>query len=101
MDAAAFFVRVDGQKAERPSSERVPLQVASTVNEVWSMDFVSDSLANGRRLKCDSQLLADLILTDGDIKSTDFQTPPLNRNQCTQQSKQRCLARPIRSQEPE
>jgi putative transposase len=39
------------RKAKRPSSERVPLQVASTVNEVWSMDFVSDSLANGRRLK--------------------------------------------------
>ena len=35
-----------------PSSERVPLQLATTVNEVWSMDFVSDSLANGRRLKC-------------------------------------------------
>jgi putative transposase len=36
----------------RPPAERVPLQMASTVNEVWSMDFVSDSLANGRRLKC-------------------------------------------------
>ena len=23
-----------------------------TVNEVWSVDFVSDSLANGRRMKC-------------------------------------------------
>lgn len=30
----------------------MPLQLATTVNEVWSMDFVSDSLANGRRLKC-------------------------------------------------
>jgi putative transposase len=40
------------KKAKRPSSERVPLQLATTVNEVWSMDFVSDSLANGRRLKC-------------------------------------------------
>jgi putative transposase len=39
------------RKAKRPSSERVPLQIANTVNEVWSMDFVSDSLANGRRLK--------------------------------------------------
>ncbi len=40
------------KKVKRPSSERVPLQLAMTVNEVWSMDFVSDSLANGRRLKC-------------------------------------------------
>ncbi|MDW8312012.1 MAG: IS3 family transposase [Burkholderiales bacterium] len=40
------------KKARRAPTERVPLQVASTVNEVWSMDFVSDSLADGRRLKC-------------------------------------------------
>ena len=39
------------RKGKRPASERVPLQQARTVNEVWSMDFVSDSLANGRRLK--------------------------------------------------
>ena len=40
------------KKIKRPSSELVPLQLATAVNEVWSMDFVSDSLANGRRLKC-------------------------------------------------
>ena len=40
------------KKAKRPSSERVPLQLAQTINEVWSMDFVSDSLASGRRIKC-------------------------------------------------
>lgn len=40
------------KKAKRPLSERVPLQIAQHVNEVWSMDFVSDSLANGRRIKC-------------------------------------------------
>jgi hypothetical protein len=39
-------------KVKRPSSERVPLHLARSVNEVWSKDFVSDSLANGRRLKC-------------------------------------------------
>lgn len=39
------------KKAKRPINERVPLQLARTVNKVWSMDFVSDSLANGRRLK--------------------------------------------------
>ena len=40
------------RKAKRPMSERVPLQAASMVNEAWSMDFVSDSLVNCRRLKC-------------------------------------------------
>ena len=39
------------KKIKRPASERVPLQLAQGVNEVWSMDFVSDSLANGRRIK--------------------------------------------------
>ena len=39
------------KKAKRPVNERVPLQLAKTINEVWSMDFVSDSLINGRRLK--------------------------------------------------
>jgi putative transposase len=40
------------KKVRRAASERVPLTVADRVNEVWSMDFVSDSLANGRRIKC-------------------------------------------------
>lgn len=40
------------KKVRRAASERVPLTVATHVNEVWSMDFVSDSLANGRRIKC-------------------------------------------------
>ena len=40
------------RKVKRPLSERVPLQLAKSINEVWSMDFVSDSLANGRRIKC-------------------------------------------------
>ncbi len=40
------------KKAKRVASERVPLQLARAVNEVWSMDFLSDSLANGRRIKC-------------------------------------------------
>jgi putative transposase len=40
------------KKAKRPSNERQPLSLAQTINEVWSMDFVNDSLANGRRLKC-------------------------------------------------
>jgi len=40
------------KKAKRPANERVPLQLATTVNEVWSMDLVSDSLSTGRRIKC-------------------------------------------------
>jgi len=40
------------KKVRRATSERVPLTVAGRVNEVWSMDFVCDSLANGRRIKC-------------------------------------------------
>lgn len=34
------------------TGERTPLQAAANLNQVWSMDFVSDQLANGRRLKC-------------------------------------------------
>jgi putative transposase len=37
---------------KRLKLERVPLHVCNAINEVWSLDFVSDSLANGRRLKC-------------------------------------------------
>ena len=40
------------RKVKRPPQERVPLQIAKGINEVLSMDFVSDSLANGRRIKC-------------------------------------------------
>jgi putative transposase len=40
------------KKVKRPPNERVPLQIVRKVNDVWSMDFVSDSLSNGRRIKC-------------------------------------------------
>jgi putative transposase len=40
------------KKVKRPASERVPLQLTRCPNEVWSMDFVSDSLSTGRRIKC-------------------------------------------------
>ncbi len=49
--AASLTVR-KRKKVKRPTSERVLLQLATTVNEVWSMDFVSDSLSNGRRIRC-------------------------------------------------
>jgi putative transposase len=40
------------KKVRRPPNERQPLLAAAAPNAVWSMDFVSDALANGRRLKC-------------------------------------------------
>ncbi|MBY0408963.1 MAG: hypothetical protein K2Q97_02270 [Burkholderiaceae bacterium] len=40
------------KKAKRPASERVQLQLARAVNDVWNMDFFSDSLVTGRRIKC-------------------------------------------------
>src|SRR5690606_17437739 len=40
------------KKAKRPPLERQPLAIATAPNAVWSMDFVSDALANARRLKC-------------------------------------------------
>ena len=40
------------RKVKRPAQERVPLQLAKNINEVLSMDFVSDSLSSGRRIKC-------------------------------------------------
>ena len=46
------------RKVKRPTQERVPLQLARNINEVLSMDFVSDSLSSGRRIKCLTVLLA-------------------------------------------
>ena len=40
------------RKAKQPAQERAPLQLARNINEVLSMDFVSDSLSSGRRIKC-------------------------------------------------
>lgn len=39
-------------KGKRPVGPRTPLVAAGHVNATWSMDFVSDSLCSGRRLKC-------------------------------------------------
>jgi putative transposase len=40
------------KKAKRALGERMPLQPAQHLDAVWSMDFVSDSLSTGRRIKC-------------------------------------------------
>ena len=39
------------RRRERVAVEREPLSLPSAPNEVWSMDFVSDALADGRRIK--------------------------------------------------
>jgi putative transposase len=40
------------KKLRKPPGKRQPLSPAAAPNAVWSMDFVSDALANRRRLKC-------------------------------------------------
>jgi putative transposase len=40
------------RKAKRPVGERQKLLAACAPNDTWSMDFVFDALANGRRIKC-------------------------------------------------
>lgn len=40
------------RKAKCPAVLRQPLAAALAPNAVWSMDFVSDTLANGRRIRC-------------------------------------------------
>ena len=40
------------RKAKRFAGERQRLCPATVPNEAWSMDFVSDALASGRRIKC-------------------------------------------------
>ena len=42
----------DHVKRKKYRGQRTPLVAATRVNQTWSLDFVSDSLANGRRLKC-------------------------------------------------
>jgi putative transposase len=39
------------QKKKRPSAARVPFGDITGINEMWSMDFVSDSLFDGRRFR--------------------------------------------------
>jgi putative transposase len=39
-------------KRKKYRGERTPLVAANQVNQTWSLDFVSDSLSNGRRIKC-------------------------------------------------
>jgi putative transposase len=40
------------RKAKFPTALRQPLEPAFAPNEAWSMDFVSDALASGRKLRC-------------------------------------------------
>ena len=40
------------RKVKRISNDRQPLLRPHAVNQVWSLDFVMDALASGRRIKC-------------------------------------------------
>jgi len=40
------------RKIKHPIGGRQPLAASQYVNDTWSMDFVMDALANGRRIKC-------------------------------------------------
>jgi putative transposase len=48
---AALSVRKRG-RSKLVMVDRQALHVPSAPNEVWSIDFVMDALANGRRIKC-------------------------------------------------
>lgn len=54
------------RKARLPTGERQRLCPATVPNEVWSMDFVSDALASGRRIKC-LTVADDFTHKSGDI----------------------------------
>lgn len=45
-------LQVRKRRRKKSGSQRVPLVAASYANQTWSMDFVSDSLDSGRRIKC-------------------------------------------------
>jgi putative transposase len=40
------------RKSKRIKNERMPLSQPQAINQVWSLDFVMDALASGRRIKC-------------------------------------------------
>lgn len=39
-------------KKKLPARPRVPLELPTAPNQIWSMDFVSDALVNLRRFRC-------------------------------------------------
>lgn len=48
---AMGLVKRPRKRRKLPESERKPLYTASELNHVWSMDFMSDSLSDGRTLR--------------------------------------------------
>jgi putative transposase len=64
------------RKVKRVRSERMPLAQAREVNQVWSLDFVMDALATGRRIKCltvvddFSRECVDVAVDQGSVANT-------------------------------
>ena len=49
--AEGLSLRLKRQKRKKAAKLRQPKQIAFTINEVWSMDFVADALFDGRKLR--------------------------------------------------
>jgi putative transposase len=45
-------LQVRKRRKKKSGSARVPLVAASAIGQTWSLDFVSDALDSGRRIKC-------------------------------------------------
>lgn len=50
--ASRAWRHAERNKARKYRGERTPLVAALRANQTWSLDFVSDARANGRRIKC-------------------------------------------------
>lgn len=48
----ALGLQVRKRRKKKSGNQRVPLVAATYANQTWSMDFVSDALDSGRRIKC-------------------------------------------------
>lgn len=49
--AEGLSLRLKRPKRNKSARLRQPKQMATTINEIWSMDFVADELFDGRRLR--------------------------------------------------
>lgn len=72
-ETESIYRGTDHLRAQRASALRVPLPAPTRINEHWSMDFVSDQLADGRRfrvLTVVDNLSREAILLEADFSLT-------------------------------